>query len=172
MWQREEQMRVERWTGGRCQGGAPVGQVFLPLLCLPSCLSALRGQYLSEWVKHNLLKHSYMSLEDKILYVDGPVQLYFKFLRQFPFSICESRENLKHFALDFFFSNILKHICLLKETESTAYDYFPLVASKNDLLQSLRTFKKFFRYFVRSVYNCLMVWCMITVRKWIKFTTF
>lgn len=123
MWQRQEQMRVERWTGSRCQGGAPVGQVFLPLLCLPSCLSALRGQYLSEWVKHNLLKHSYMSLnlEDKILYVDGPVQLYFKFLRQFLFSICESRENLKHFALDFFFSNILKHICFLKETESTAY---------------------------------------------------
>ena len=123
MREQQEQMRVERRTGSRRQGGAPGGQVFLPLLCLTPCLSAWRGQYLSEWMKRNLLKHSYMSLnlEDKILYVDGPVQLYFKFLRQFPFSICESSENLKHFALDFSFSNILKHVCLLKETESTSY---------------------------------------------------
>ena len=123
MREQQEQMRVERRTGSRRQRSAPGGQVFLPLLCLTPCLSAWRGQYLSEWMKRNLLKHSYMSLnlEDKILYVDGLVQLYFKFLRQFPFSICESSENLKHFALDFSFSNILKQVCLLKETESTSY---------------------------------------------------
>lgn len=121
--EQQEQMRVEGGPAadvGEALQGAKCSE---PLLCLSPCLSAWRGQYLSEWVKHNLLKHSYMglNLEDKILYVDGPVQLYFKFLRQFPFSICESRGNLKHFALDFFFSNILKCTCLLKETESTSY---------------------------------------------------
>ena len=50
--EQQEQMRVEGGPAadvGEALQGAKCSE---PLLCLSPCLSAWRGQYLSEWVKH------------------------------------------------------------------------------------------------------------------------